>query len=599
MSQRRGNPKTERRSTKRELKRNPLAYVMPEQTHYIRQAPKEVAKLRPKTLKQAEYLRSFDENTITFGIGPAGTGKSFVAGAYAADLLKDGEVDKIILTRPGVEAGESFGFLPGEIEDKYAPFLEPFMDVLNERLGKSYVQSLIKNGQIVASPLSFMRGKAEPISSLIPTPNGYVRMGDIRIGDYVFGSDGKPTLVTGVFPQGVVPVVDVMFTDGSIVRCCKNHLWNTRTQSQRSKNLPYTTKITSDIQESIKNKHGHRNHEIPVLSAPVEFMDSNIIIDPYIIGCLLGDGSISCGTIQFCSKDTEIIDNIQQALPTGVSISKNKSSIHGYDYYITKNNNTPKNTLKDGLRLLDLWGTKSNTKFVPENYLFASSNTRLGVLQGLLDTDGSIFDHRSGRSRIEFSSTSQQLALDVKWLVESLGGIGRLRIRDYSKEQHISNFKHNYNSYVVDIVMPDNINPFRLSRKATKHNPSRLVRLIDDVVDVGEEECQCISVSNMDRLYLTGNFVVTHNTFNDAVIILDEAQNTSPSQMKMFLTRIGENSKMIIDGDMDQTDMRGVCGLQDAIDRLDGLNNVGIVEFGVGDIVRNGIIKDILRAYAK
>ena len=88
-------------------------------------------------------------------------------------------------------------------------------------------------------------------------------------------------------------------------------------------------------------------------------------------------------------------------------------------------------------------------------------------------------------------------------------------------------------------------------------------------------------------------------TFNKAIIILDEAQNTSKEQMKMFLTRIGEDSKMIIDGDIEQTDIRGICGLQDAIDKLDNVNNIEVVEFGIGDIVRHGIIKDILRAYAK
>jgi len=82
-----------------------------------------------------------------------------VAGGYAAELLKDGEIEKIIITRPGVEAGESFGFLPGELEEKYAPYIEPFLDVLNERLGKSQVAYFRSHGRIVASPLCFMRGK--------------------------------------------------------------------------------------------------------------------------------------------------------------------------------------------------------------------------------------------------------------------------------------------------------------------------------------------------------------------------------------------------------------------------------------------------------
>lgn len=151
--------KISRRKERRELKRNPSDYspVDTPATSYAK--VKEIAPLRAQTAAQAAYLSSFENNIITFGTGPAGTGKTYCAGAFAANLLKEGKIEKIIITRPAVEAGESFGFLPGEIEDKFAPFLEPFRDVLNERLGKTYTDYLIKTGKIIASPLSFMRGK--------------------------------------------------------------------------------------------------------------------------------------------------------------------------------------------------------------------------------------------------------------------------------------------------------------------------------------------------------------------------------------------------------------------------------------------------------
>lgn len=148
-----------RRKEKRDLKRNPAEYSSPNHVEIPDRVKKEIEPLRAYTEAQGRYIASIKDNTITFGIGSAGTGKTFVAGAFAADLLKEGLVDKIIITRPAVEAGESFGFLPGEIEEKYAPYLEPFRDVLNERLGKTFVTYLIKTGKIVASPLSFMRGK--------------------------------------------------------------------------------------------------------------------------------------------------------------------------------------------------------------------------------------------------------------------------------------------------------------------------------------------------------------------------------------------------------------------------------------------------------
>lgn len=110
------------------------------------------------TTAQHQYATSIEDNTITFGIGPAGTGKSYVALSMAADKLQNKEIDKIIITRPAVEAGESFGFLPGELEEKFAPYLDPFRDILSERLGKSHVEYLIKHKRIEAKPLAFMRG---------------------------------------------------------------------------------------------------------------------------------------------------------------------------------------------------------------------------------------------------------------------------------------------------------------------------------------------------------------------------------------------------------------------------------------------------------
>lgn len=112
----------------------------------------------PMTTAQARYAQSIIDNTITFGVGPAGTGKSYVALALAAERLQNKEIDKIIITRPAVEAGENFGFLPGELEEKYAPYLDPFRDILSERLGKSHVEYLIKHKRIEAKPLAFMRG---------------------------------------------------------------------------------------------------------------------------------------------------------------------------------------------------------------------------------------------------------------------------------------------------------------------------------------------------------------------------------------------------------------------------------------------------------
>lgn len=113
----------------------------------------------PKNFMQTEYLESIKRNQITFAIGPAGTGKSYIAASYAAELLFYRKIDKVILTRPAVEAGESMGFLPGELAEKYAPYLAPFRDILDEKLGKGFVEYCIKSGIIEPVPIGFMRGR--------------------------------------------------------------------------------------------------------------------------------------------------------------------------------------------------------------------------------------------------------------------------------------------------------------------------------------------------------------------------------------------------------------------------------------------------------
>ena len=119
---------------------------------------KVVKPLRALNESQYQYITSIKNNTVTFALGPAGTGKTFIAGAIAAEWLTEGTIEKVVITRPGVEAGESFGFLPGELQEKYAPFIEPFVEVLNERLGKSTVDYLLKRDKLQAKPLAFMRG---------------------------------------------------------------------------------------------------------------------------------------------------------------------------------------------------------------------------------------------------------------------------------------------------------------------------------------------------------------------------------------------------------------------------------------------------------
>ncbi len=123
-------------------------------------SPRRIATpLQAKTPAQQHYINAIRHHCLTFGLGPAGTGKSYCAGALAAEALESGQIEQIILTRPAVEAGEQLGFLPGAVDEKFAVYIDAFRDILNERLGAGTVEYCLRHGRIVAAPLAYMRGK--------------------------------------------------------------------------------------------------------------------------------------------------------------------------------------------------------------------------------------------------------------------------------------------------------------------------------------------------------------------------------------------------------------------------------------------------------
>jgi phosphate starvation-inducible PhoH-like protein len=161
---------------------------------------------------------------------------------------------------------------------------------------------------------------------------------------------------------------------------------------------------------------------------------------------------------------------------------------------------------------------------------------------------------------------------------------------------------HRNDAYILDIRLPDYVQPFRLARKAKLYHergsapPKRFVKSIEPV---GREPTRCIRVAAADSLYVTDDLILTHNTLNEAFIVLDEAQNTTPAQMKMFLTRMGYGGKMVITGDMTQTDLpKGQrSGLRDALELVRDIRGIGAIEFSDADVVRHPLVAALIRAY--
>jgi phosphate starvation-inducible PhoH-like protein len=563
-------------------------------------------KVAPKTVNQKRYVDSIRGNTITFGIGPAGTGKTFLAVAMAAAALSRREVNRIILTRPAVEAGERLGFLPGDLMAKIDPYLRPLFDALHDMIDPEKVATHLERNVIEVAPLAFMRGRAQPIDRQVLTPSGWQPIGSLRVGDLVIGSDGAPTPVLGVYPQGTRPVFRVAAQDGASTFCCEEHLWFATTPDDRKHGKPGRVLQTRDMIGRLRGHHEHR-FELPLVTSPVEFEPEDVPLDPYALGLLLGDGCPTTSTTPtFTTADPELAEALEAALP-GIELRR-KGEV---DYVLRhvdgrRGGVIVSNPVTVALRELGLAGTRSSTKFVPQAYLHNSSGVRLAVLQGLLDSDGGPVTQRGRSCRVQYTTCSQRLADDVIFLVRSLGGVaycrrraaaGRPPGRARGRAVH-----HPSDAYVLELRLPAGVEPFRLARKRDvirRLGAGRPMRFVDNIEPAGEAETVCIQVAAADSLYVTDDFLLTHNTLNDSFVILDEAQNTSPEQMKMFLTRLGFNSKMVITGDITQIDLprdqrSGLVVVSDILREVEG---VEFVRFGGADVVRHRLVQRIVEAY--
>ncbi len=550
-------------------------------------------KVAPKTINQKRYVDSIRDNTITFGIGPAGTGKTFLAVALAAAALSRREVNRIILTRPAVEAGERLGFLPGDLMAKVDPYLRPLFDALHDMLEPERVSQHLERGVIEVAPLAFMRGRAQPLSSGVLTPFGFRPIGTLRLGDVVTGSNGQPTPVLGVYPQGRKPVFRLRTQDGASTLCCSEHLWLVFTAEDRRRGKPGRVLETQEMVGRLRRAHQHR-YELPVLSAPAEFPAREVPIDPYVLGLLLGDGCLTTTTTPaFTTADAlRLVDGHRG----GVIVA---------------------NPVTTALRPLGLVGTSSRTKFVPEAYLHNSVTARVGLLQGLLDSDGGPVTGESGSvptplqgrtCRIAYTTCSERLRDDVAYLVRSLGGIASSRRRAaLGRARGLARGRpvlHRHDAFVMDLRLPAGIEPFRLQRKRDLYDRAgrgRPMRFVEAIEPAGEMETVCIQVAAADALYVTDDYLVTHNTLNDSFIILDEAQNTSPEQMKMFLTRLGFNSRMVVTGDVTQIDLpreqdSGLVVVSEILEHVEGID---FVRFGEEDVVRHKLVRRIVAAYTE
>lgn len=353
-------------------------------------------------------------------------------------------------------------------------------------------------------------GKAQPLSSLILTENGYKKMGDIKIGDKVFGEDGNTHNVTGVFPQGEKDIYKVEFQDGSFTHSCKEHLWTVKKQYKYK-----TIQLQEIMNDSLytwksdkKNKNGKSKswkYQIPV-TKPLNFNKVDIPLDPYLLGFLIGEGELNdkYTKLSINPNEMDLIEKIYKRInECGFSIKLNDRCTHSI---IGKANGKYLHNILSEMKL----NVKSDNKFIPEIYKINSIDVRLNILKGLIDSDGTI-----DGSAVMFSTCSKTLAEDVKFLVHSLGGIATI-----SKKENVFYKDKNgdkvfcKDSYTLYIKINEKIfTSLKHEERAKKVNKRTSVfRSIRNIEYVGKEECQCIMVDNENHLYLTDDMIVTHNT---------------------------------------------------------------------------------------
>jgi len=341
--------------------------------------------------------------------------------------------------------------------------------------------------------------QAQPLDEPVLTPNGWVEIGSLSVGDEVIGADGFVTTVVDVQDKGIHSTYKVEFSDGSWTRCSENHLWKVKTAQERNRGYKGSVHSLHDIAKiGLKYRKASR-HFIPVVET-VEFSDKKFLLDSYVLGALLGDGCFTGDTTPFLTSiDSDIVERVSSNLPGGVYV---KPASDGCHYRFSSPGGWKPNPLTAVLRDLGLYGTKCENKFIPSEYFLGSKQQRLDLLNGLMDTDGTCAQTGSA----SFFTTSPGLRDGIVELVRSLGGITHVRER-------APRGKNKLLAYVISIGFDNGFNPFWLPRKAKLyHRTIPVSRAISSIVYLGEMPVRCISVDSVDGLYVTRDYIVTHNS---------------------------------------------------------------------------------------
>lgn len=386
----------------------------------------------------------------------------------------------------------------------------------------NFVLENAKKKQKLAGILSPGQGKGNFASSPIPTPTGWTTMGQIKVGDRVFNAYGEPVVVTGVYPRGVMDVYEVEFNDGRVARCSLDHLWCVKRKDYGSYKIMPLEAILKNYKSYTKHSYPY-NYQIPLLSSPVQYDPQPVPVHPYIVGALIGNGCLTDSQLSISSGDDFVPKKIAKL--AGFPDIR-YPSVNNYTYTFGTGEILPNGThkriqtkefLKD---LPEICGKYSYEKTIPDCYMYNSYEVRMQLLQGLLDTDGSISGSAvDSRYNVSYSSTSKKLLEQIQELIRGLGFIATIGSPDNRSDKYISGYCASVNIRVPHEFKQNLFtHPKKLAIARSASNKPNIRQPFDhlnitDIRKVGQEECICIMVDDPEHLYLCDQFIVTHNTF--------------------------------------------------------------------------------------
>lgn len=352
----------------------------------------------------------------------------------------------------------------------------------------------------------FGTGKAQPNDTIIPTPDGYKELGDIKPGDFVFNRSGKPVKVLSVHPQGKIDNYKVTLGDGRVTYCNDMHLWSTLT----SKGNLITRTLKDMMRTGLKCSDGLYRYHIPCNKA-VEYEEKEYEVDPYAVGVMIGNGCCLEKQFTISSAEESVVAEVARLIDAR-RYKRNSDKNYSWVFEAKDENKLPRcKNFQTRCIVPESVRCCSGEKRIPEAYKYGSIEQRFALMQGLMDTDGSV---SSPKERVSYSTTSEGLAKDIQEVLWSLGFL--VRINKDSRTKYRSGACYTLR---ISNTLEEKLKLFRCSKKKsrlenasdTEYRRKNNVAIIS-AERVGMEEMTCIYVDDPEHLYLTENFIVTHNT---------------------------------------------------------------------------------------